>query len=77
MGSFAKVESDWLEPQQRPPRVLYNCELCAENICVGDAFLEIDGLMLCTDCLDGLSAREMALDVLNNKITIAGEKGLF
>lgn len=62
MTHFAVIENAWLEPPQHLPEAVYNCELCAEAVCAGDPYIE----------LDGLTARELAVEVLNNKIITAG-----
>lgn len=49
-----------------------SCELCNEAVGAGDLYIELDGLIICIDCLDSLTARELAVEVLNNKITAAG-----
>ncbi|WP_455652424.1 hypothetical protein [Phascolarctobacterium sp.] len=72
MTHFAVIENAWLEPPQQLPEAIYNCELCAEAVCAGDPYIELDGLIICAYCLDGLTARELAVEVLNNKIITAG-----
>lgn len=74
MDSFVKIENAWLEPSTLQEKPLYICEWCDEAICCGDSYIEIAGLMICTECLDSLSAREMAVEVLNHKIIVAEER---
>lgn len=72
MDHFTAIENAWLEPPQSLAEAVYSCELCNEAVCAGDLYIELDGLIICIDCLDSLTARELALEVLNNKITAAG-----
>ena len=66
MDHFTAIENAWLEPPQSLAEAVYSCELCNEAVGAGD------GLIICIDCLDSLTARELAVEVLNNKITAAG-----
>lgn len=69
---FAGIENAWLESPCRLPQAIYNCELCSEDVCCGDLYMELEGMIICVDCLDSLTGRELAVEVLNNKITPAG-----
>jgi hypothetical protein len=71
-GSFYSDRNAWLEPPQSLAEAVYSCELCNEAVCAGDLYIELDGIIICIDCLDSLTARELAVEVLNNKITAAG-----
>lgn len=73
MDHFTAIENAWLEPPQSLAEAVYSCELCNEAVCAGDLYIELDGLIICIDCLDSLTARELAVEVLNNKITQQGE----
>lgn len=68
---LAKIENAWLEPSWRQPEQIYGCELCGGAVCAGDLYIEVDGRIVCVECLDSLTARELAVEMLNNKITIA------
>jgi len=69
---FTAIENAWLEPPQSLAEDVYSCELCNEAVGAGDLYIELDGLIICIDYLDSLMARELAVEVLNNKITAAG-----
>ena len=74
MDHFTAIENAWLEPPQSLAEAVYSCKLCNEAVYAGDLYIELDGLIICIDCLDShsLTARELAVEVLNNKITAAG-----
>ena len=72
MDDFTAFENAWLEPPQSLADEVFSCELCNVAVGAGDLYIELDGIIICIDCLDSLTARELAVEVLNNKITAAG-----
>ena len=72
MDHFTAIENAWLEPPQSLAEAVYSCKLCNEAVYAGDLYIELDGLLICIDCLDSLTARGRAVEVWNNKITAAG-----
>ena len=51
MDHFTAIENAWLEPPQSLAEAVYSCELCNEAVCAGDFYIELDGLIICIDCL--------------------------
>ncbi|WP_293720141.1 hypothetical protein [uncultured Phascolarctobacterium sp.] len=71
MSSFARAEADWLRPPEKDYGAVYDCCLCGETICTGEEYLETCAGMVCSCCLDGLTAREFACALLGSTTTIA------
>ena len=65
---LAAVENDWLE--------VYTCSLCGNPIFEGDEYLAVDCCgEVCSECLEGLTAKDFALAALDLKTGAAGTDG--
>lgn len=71
---LAAVENDWLAaPENAELLEVYTCSLCGNPIFEGDEYLAVDCCgEVCSECLEGLTAKDFALAALDLKTGAAG-----
>ncbi|WP_455653649.1 hypothetical protein [Phascolarctobacterium sp.] len=74
---LAKIEADWLAaPEDAELLEVYTCGLCGSPIFEGEEYLSVDNCgEVCSECLEGLSAKDFALAALELKTGAAGVNG--
>ena len=74
---LAAVENDWLAaPENAELLEVYTCSLCGNPIFEGDEYLAVDCCgEVCSECLEGLTAKDFALAALDLKTGAAGTDG--
>ena len=71
---LAAAENDWLAaPENAELLEVYTCSLCGNPIFEGDEYLAVDCCgEVCSECLEGLTAKDFALAALDLKTGAAG-----